>query len=196
MNVAAPLDGLRGPRSCRSSAPARPTRVTGVKQREMIVMDDAEIDTFLTEQRSSTLATVGPQGQIHLVGMWYAWFEGHVWFETKPKSQKVLNLRRNDTMTFLVEAGHTYDQLRGVTLEGRGVLVEDDPALLERVCLQIFERYNAPYTPELRPFLDLMMHNRIVLRLDVERTRTWDHRKLGLPRMDLGGSTAPSIHEA
>ena len=96
-------------------------------------------------------------------------------------------------MTFLVEAGHTYDQLRGVSLEGRGVLVEDDPALLERVCLQIFERYNAPYTPELKPFLDLMMHNRVVLRLDVERTRTWDHRKLGLPAMELGGSTAPSI---
>lgn len=166
-----------------------------MKQRDAIVMDDTEIDSFLTAQRNSTLATLGPKGQIHLVGMWYAWFEGHVWFETKPKSQKVLNVRRNDAVTFLVEAGQTYDQLRGVSMEGRGVLVEDDPALLERVCLQIFERYNAPYTPELKPFLDLMMHNRIVLRLDVERTRTWDHRKLGLPAIELGGSTAASVGE-
>jgi PPOX class probable F420-dependent enzyme len=169
--------------------------VTGVKQRDVVVMDDAEIDTFLSRQRSSTVATVGPQGQVHLVGMWYAWFDGHVWFETKPKSQKVRNLRRDDRLTFLVEAGHTYDRLRGVSMEGRGVVVDNDAALLERVCLQIFERYNAPYTPELRPFLDLMMHNRVVVRLDVERTRTWDHRKLGLPAMELGGTTAASLQE-
>ena len=158
-------------------------------------MGEAEVDTFLGRQRSSTVATIGPHGQVHLVGMWYAWFDGHVWFETKPKSQKVVNLRRNDQMTFLVEAGHTYDTLRGVSMEGRAVLIEDDPVLLERVCLQVFERYNAPYTPELRPFLDLMMHHRIIVRLDVERTRSWDHRKLGLPAMELGGTTAASTQE-
>ncbi|HXH80196.1 pyridoxamine 5'-phosphate oxidase family protein [Nocardioides sp.] len=166
-----------------------------MKQRDVIVMDEAEIDQFLTAQRSSTVATLGPQGQIHLVGMWFAWFDGHIWLETKAKSQKVRNLRRNDRMTFLVEAGHTYDSLRGVSLEGRGVIIEDDPELLERVCLQIFERYHSPYTPELRPFLELMMNNRIVVRLDIERTRSWDHRKLGLPAMELGGSTAPSTQE-
>ena len=38
-----------------------------------------------------------------------------------------------------------------------------------------------------------MMHNRVVVRLDIARTRSWDHRKLGLPAMDLGGSTAASV---
>jgi hypothetical protein len=95
-------------------------------------------------------------------------------------------------MSFLVEAGHTYDQLRGVALEGRGVVI-DDAELLEKVCLQMFERYTGPYTPELRPFLDVMMHNRYVVRLDIERTRTWDHRKLGLPAMPLGGTTAAAV---
>ena len=166
-----------------------------MKQREAIVMNDAEVEVFLKQQRSSTVATIGPQGQVHLVGMWYAWFDGHVWLETKPKSQKVRNLRRDDRMSFLVEAGHTYDSLRGVSMEGRGVLIEDDPVLLERVCLQVFERYNAPYTPELRPFLEVMMHNRVVVRLDIERTRSWDHRKLGLPAMQLGGTTAASTQE-
>jgi hypothetical protein len=28
---------------------------------------------------------------------------------------------------------------------------------------------------------------------DVERTRSWDHRKLGMPEMDVGGSTAPFL---
>ncbi|MGN0062733.1 MAG: pyridoxamine 5'-phosphate oxidase family protein [Nocardioides sp.] len=163
-----------------------------MKQRAQIVMNDAEVDEFLRTQRSSTVATIGKDGQVHLVGMWYAWFDGHVWFETKPKSQKVVNLRRDPRMTFLVEAGHTYDQLRGVSLEGTAEVI-DDAELLEKVCLDMFERYTGPYTPELRPFLDAMMHNRFVVRLDVQRTRSWDHRKLGLPAMEIGGTTADSV---
>ena len=165
-----------------------------MKQRAQIVMSDAEVDAFLSAQRSATVGTLGPSGQIHLVGMWFAWFDGHVWLETKPKSQKVVNLRRDPKMSFLVEAGQTYDALRGVALEGEGVVI-DDAELLERVCTDMFERYNGPYTPELRPFLELMMHNRVVIRLDITRTRTWDHRKLGLPKMDLGGTTAASVGE-
>ena len=165
-----------------------------MKQRDQVVMSDSEVQEFLASQRSATVGTLGPTGRIHLVGMWFAWFDGHVWFETKPKSQKVVNLRRDPTMSFLVEAGHTYDTLRGVALEGRGVVL-DDADLLERVCVDMFERYQGPYTPELRPFLEVMMHNRVVIRLDVERTRTWDHRKLGLPAMELGGTTALSVRE-
>ena len=159
-------------------------------QRGQIVMStEAEVDTFLTQQRSSTVATVGSDGQVNLVAMWYDWHDGHVWIETKAKSQKVVNLRRDPRMSFLVEAGHTYDQLRGVALEGTGVVIEDADVVWD-VCVRIFERYNAPYTEELKPFVELMAHNRVVVRLDADRVRSWDHRKLGLDPIDLGGSTA------
>ncbi|MCD4526043.1 pyridoxamine 5'-phosphate oxidase family protein [Nocardioides sp. cx-173] len=158
-------------------------------QRAQIVMSHDEVVEFLHQQRSATVATLGPQGRPHLVGMWYAVHDGHVWIETKAKSQKVVNLRRDPTMSFLVEAGHTYDQLRGVALEGTGVVVED-PDVVWDVCVNVFERYNAPYTEELKPLVELMAKNRVVVRLDPVRTRSWDHRKLGLAPMDLGGSTA------
>ena len=158
-------------------------------QRAQIVMGEDEVDTFLTQQRSSTVATMGPTGKPHLVAMWYAWMDGQVWIETKAKSQKVANLRRDPTMSFLVEAGHTYDQLRGVAFEGAGVIVDDADVVWD-VCVNIFERYNAPYTEELKPFVELMAHNRVAVRLDADRVRSWDHRKLGLDPIDLGGSTA------
>jgi len=161
-------------------------------QRGQIVMSEAEVDAFLTEQRSSTVATLGPQGQVNLVAMWYGWHDGHMWIETKAKSQKVVNLRRDPTMSFLVEAGHTYDQLRGVAIEGTGTIIED-PDVVWDVCVRIFERYNAPYTEELKPFVELMAHNRVVVRLDAARVRSWDHRKLGLDPIELGGTTAPSV---
>ena len=158
-------------------------------QRGQVVMSDAEIAEFLDQQRSSTLATYGPQGQIHLVGMWYAVIDGEIWFETKKKAQKTVNVRRDPRCSFLVEAGHTYDQLRGVAIEGRAEVVEDE-AVVWDVCVNIFERYNGEYTEEMKPFVEFMAKNRAAVRLDTARVRSWDHRKLGLPAMELGGSTA------
>ena len=158
-------------------------------QRSQIVMSHDEVVEFLNQQRSSTVATYGPQGQIHLVGMWYAVKDSTVWFETKRKAQKVVNLRRDPRMSFLVESGQTYDQLRGVSLEGRGVVIEDEDVVWD-VCVNIFERYNGDYSEEMKPFVEFMAKNRVVVRLDVDRTRSWDHRKLGMPAMELGGSTA------
>ena len=158
-------------------------------QRGQVVMSHDEQVEFLLQQRSSTLGTFGPQGQIHLVGMWYGVLGNQIWFETKKKAQKTVNLRRDPRCSFLVEAGHTYDQLRGVSIEGQGVVVEDEDVVWD-VCVNIFERYNAPYTEELRPFVEFMAHNRVVVRLDVDRVRSWDHRKLGMEPIELGGSTA------
>ena len=155
-------------------------------------MTDDEVAEFLAQQRSSTLATYGPQGQIHLVGMWYAVLDGQIWIETKAKAQKVVNLHRDPRMSFLVEAGQTYDQLRGVAMEGRGVIVEDADVVWD-VCVNVFNRYNGDYTDEMKPFVEFMAKNRVVVRLDVDRIRSWDHRKLGMPAMELGGSTAQFV---
>ncbi|WP_337191465.1 pyridoxamine 5'-phosphate oxidase family protein [Nocardioides flavescens] len=163
-------------------------------QRGQVVMGDDEVEVFLREQRSASVATYGPRGQIHLVAMWYSTLDGGVWIETKAKSQKVVNLRRDPRMSLLVEAGHTYDRLRGVALEGTGVVVED-PEVVWRVCVDLFERYQGPYDESLRPLVEAMAANRVAVRLDVERTRSWDHRRLGLPAMELGGSTAASVHQ-
>jgi len=161
-------------------------------QRAQIVMTHDEVVEFLHQQRSSTVATHGPNGQIHLVGMWYAVKDSTVWIETKAKAQKVVNLRRDPRMSFLVESGQTYDQLRGVAMEGTGVVIED-PDVVWDVCVNIFNRYNGEYTEEMKPFVEFMAKNRVVVRLDVDRVRSWDHRKLGMPAMELGGTTAQFV---
>ncbi|MGB3438167.1 MAG: PPOX class F420-dependent oxidoreductase [Actinophytocola sp.] len=161
----------------------------GVNQRDQVVMSDDEIARFLCEQRVATLATIGPSGQPHLVAMWFAVIDGVVWFETKAKSQKAVNIRRDGRVTVMVETGHTYDALRGVALEGHATIV-DDPAALWAVGVNVWERYNGPYSEEVRPMVEFMLAKRVAVRIDVARTRSWDHRKLGLPALELGGTTA------
>ena len=154
----------------------------GVNQRGLIKMTPEEVDAFLGERRSMTMSTIGGDGSIHSVAMWYGFLEGAVAFETKAKAQKVVNLRRNPHLTCLVEAGDTYDQLRGVSLVGRGEIVEE-PERIWELGVSVFSRYNAPYTEEMKPFVEVMLNKRVVVKLHVDRTVTWDHRKLGLPAM-------------
>ena len=151
----------------------------GVNQRAQIRMSDAEIDEFLHGRRTMALCSVNHDGTIHAVAMWYGFLEGCVAFETKAKSQKVKNLRRNPTITCLVEDGQKYEELRGVELVGRAEVVEDRERMWE-LGVSVFERYQAPYTEELRPFVETMLHKRVVIRVAVDRVVSWDHRKLAL----------------
>ncbi len=89
----------------------------GTNQRTQIVMSPDEIEEFIARSRTATLATTGPDGSIHLVAMWYGIIDGEIWFETKAKSQKAVNLRRNNRCSVLIEDGDTYDTLRGVAIE-------------------------------------------------------------------------------
>lgn len=162
----------------------------GINQRSQIEMTDEEIIAFVASQRTANLATIGATGQPHLVAMWFAIIDGALWFETKAKAQKAVNLRRDPRATVLIEDGLTYDTLRGVSFEGTAEILDDAEALWE-VGVNVWERYHGPYTEELRPFVEVMLHKRVAVRFEVTRTRSWDHRKLGLDPMPLGGTTAP-----
>ncbi|MFD4249990.1 pyridoxamine 5'-phosphate oxidase family protein [Amycolatopsis thermoflava] len=161
-----------------------------MNQRAQITMTAAEIAEFVAASRTATIATLGADGTPHLVAMWFAVLDGTIWLETKAKSQKAVNLRRDPRITVLVEDGLTYDALRGVSIEGRGVISED-PDEIWAVGVNVFERYYGPYSAELRPAVEMMLNKRVVVRVDPVRVRSWDHRKLGLDPMPLGGSTAP-----
>lgn len=166
----------------------------GKNERAKIVMADDEIAEFIEHSRTATMATLQADGRPHLVAMWYAVLDGEIWFETKAKSQKAVNLRRDPTVTVMIEDGLTYGTLRGVSIDGRAEIV-DDPETILRVGISVWERYTGPYTEEMRPFVDQMMNNRIAVRVAPGRLRSWDHRKLGLPAMPVSGSTAQYLGE-
>jgi PPOX class probable F420-dependent enzyme len=161
----------------------------GVNQRALIRMTPAEVDAFLAECRTMTMCSLGPDGSIHAIAMWYGFLDGCVTVETKAKSQKVQNLRRDPRLTLLFEAGELYEELRGVELVGRAEII-DDPEQLWTLGLSVYERHNGPFTEEARPFLEAMLHKRVAVKMHAERTVSWDHRKLGLPSTRPVGADA------
>src|SRR6185437_14220818 len=95
-----------------------------MSRRQQIRMTDAEAAGFLAEERTVTCATIGPRGWPHLMPLWYVLREPpagepapRLWAWTYASSQKVRNLERDPRATLQVEAGESYEQLRGVMIE-------------------------------------------------------------------------------
>ena len=86
----------------------------------------------------------------------------------------------------MVEDGKTYEELRGVELVGTAEIV-DDPDRMFELGISVFERYQGPYSEEMKPFVEIMLNKRVVVKVKVDRVVSWDHRKLGLPPTNPAG---------
>ena len=94
----------------------------------------------------------------------------------------------------MVEAGTSYDTLRGVSLEGSATIIEEaDGEEYWAAAVSVYERYTGPYSEQARPVVEFMMNKRVVIKLVPDRIRSWDHRKLGLDPIGTAGSTAAFI---
>lgn len=148
------------------------------KQRDLIRMTDAEIAAFQEERRSLIVATIGKDGAPHLTTLWFAIHDGTCLFETYGRSQKVVNLRRDPRISLMWEAGEAYNELRGVTIQGRAEIVDEGPRLLD--LMRVVVRRNMPQiTGEaLEKHVAGMARKRVVIVVHPEKTVSWDHRKL------------------
>jgi PPOX class probable F420-dependent enzyme len=149
-------------------------------RRNQIEMTPDEVAAFLAEEKVMNIATIGPTGHPHLVAMWFGMQDGDPVFWTFAKAQKVVNLRRDPRITALVEAGETYEELRGVELVGTAEFIEDYDDILA-LGLMVGQKYNGPgaASEAARPFLEAQARKRIGVRIKVEKVVSWDHRKLG-----------------
>lgn len=150
-------------------------------QRAAISMSDVEVDAFLRESRTAVLVTLGPDGMPEPVGMWFVVDdEGVVWMRTYAKSQKVVNLQRDSRAALLVETGDSYAELRGVQLTGHIELSDD----VERICEVLaglmvkYEGLDPEHVPAVREAYRERASKQRALSLRVDRTVSWDHRKL------------------
>lgn len=149
------------------------------KARDIVRMSEQEIADFLSGAHSLQVATLDKEGAPHLTTVWFAMHDGAILFETYGKSQKILNLRRDPRVAVLAEDGKSYDELRGVSIQGRADIVETGPELTELMGVLI-----AHHFPELSPeqhadMAGRMARKRIVVVVRPEKVMSWDHRKLG-----------------
>ena len=147
-------------------------------RRRQIRMSEAELAAFLDAQRTVTCATIGPRGRPHLVALWYVPAGGRLDCWTYAASQKARNLERDPRATLLTEAGTTYQELRGISMECDAELVRD-PELVLDIGVALTVRYGGTAGPDLRAALAPQAAKRVGVRFHPTRVSSWDHRKLG-----------------
>lgn len=154
-------------------------------KRERIRMAPDEVTSFLAANFKVQVATVGRDRAPHLVTMFYTLLNGKIAFTTYRASQKVLNLRRDPTMTCLVEDGTEYDDLRGVALYGRGVVI-DDPEPRTKVGMVVGSRMaglpvpaiGEPVDPAIAEGIEQALAKRVLIVMEPGNIVSWDHRKI------------------
>jgi PPOX class probable F420-dependent enzyme len=148
-------------------------------RRDQIRMTPDEIRDFLDEQKTVSVATIGPNGRPHLVPLWYVPAGEELIGWTFAKSQKAKNLERDPHATLQVEDGVEYQELRGVMFEC-DVAVERESERVAEYGRKIFERYGGgDLAPEAAEMVERQAAKRIGMRFSPTRTVSWDHRKLG-----------------
>jgi hypothetical protein len=176
-----------------------------MSRRKQIEMSEAEVVSFLAEERTVTCATMGPRGWPHLMPLWYvlrasepvgqsptADTDGEdiasrpqIWAWTYAVSQKVRNLERDQRAGLQVEAGEQYQELRGVMFECE-VVIHRDIETVGKLGHEIFMRYATPRgdppveepAHEVGAMVQAQAAKRVALQFIERRRATWDHRKL------------------
>jgi general stress protein 26 len=151
-----------------------------VNRRAAIRMTEEEALGFLDEQRTVICATNGHDGFPHLMPLWYVVRGGTLWAWTYAKSQKTKNLERDRRATLQVEAGETYDQLRGLMLRTEAVLHRDEATVLGFV-EELAARYAPPGADPaaMRDGFAAQAPKRVAIEFAEVGRVSWDHRKLG-----------------
>ncbi len=143
-----------------------------MNRRAAIAMSEAEVAAFLDSARVITVATVGRDGWPHLMPLWYVVRDGECWAWTYAKSQKIRNLERDARCTLQIEAGDSYDQLRGVMLKCVAA-IHRDPEIVVGVGNALAARYGGGghVTPA-------QAAKRVALQFVVKEIVSFDHSKI------------------
>lgn len=152
-----------------------------MSRRDQIKLSEEELRELLEEERIAVVSSNGPRGWPHSMPLWFVPREGTIWIWTYAKSQKVRNLERDPRATVLIEAGRSYEELRGVMVESEAVIHRDLETVLgfaEELTVRYAEGISA-LEGDAKAALEAQAPKRVAISFPALRTATWDHRKLG-----------------
>jgi PPOX class probable F420-dependent enzyme len=153
-------------------------------------MNAGEMDSFLGEQRTCRVATLGPGSGPHVSPVWFVWDTDALWIYSLTRSQRWADVSRDPRVAVVIDAGEKYAELHGVEIEGEAAVVGPVPRKAD-------EALKGPEAPGLAHAERLMarkyrgreemVHDgrHAWLRITPLKILSWDFRKLAdLPQRD------------
>lgn len=133
----------------------------------------AEVDGLLEKRLIANLASVNPDGAVHLVAMWFRREGDAILLPTSGHTRKARNLRRNPRATVMIDQSRAGLDLRGVQIQGSVELVEGPEA--HRLNRSIHERYVTPRGLDQAPVAAYLgAGDDLTVRVAMERVTSWN----------------------
>ena len=102
-----------------------------------MAMTESEREAFVSRPLTAVLATVGPQGRVHAVPVWYRYADGAFIILTERGSQKTRNVERSGRATLCLDERE--GAIRYLSAEGTA-RIEDPVTYDERLALHLLYR--------------------------------------------------------
>ncbi len=143
-------------------------------------LDETEVREFLTRGHTGIITSLRADGWPVSLPIWYVVLDDHVYVRTPTKSKKVGRIEKDGRVSFLVESGKAWKELKAVVITGRAAIVEDEETLA-RVDVAMGEKYNAYAAPGTTPKATRKHYGggSTVMRIDPAKHHlTWDNAKI------------------
>lgn len=138
------------------------------------MLADPLVRELLGARLVASLATLEPDGAVHLVAIWFALVGEEVLLATGSASRKVANLERDPRATLLVHDSRPGAEVCGACIQGRVEIVRGAEA--EPLVAAVHGRYLEETAAEDAEVAAFFASDDVALRLRIESAWTWDER--------------------
>ena len=141
------------------------------RDKKKYILDDEKKIKLLQESRIINLATINKNGLPHLVPMWFILDTNNdINFTSYHKSQKIINLQRDNRIVIMLESGTHYEELHGLVLEGEAE-ISTDKELIIKIMNQITAKYK---TKRDKQDIAKQANKRVNVKVKVKKIISWD----------------------
>jgi hypothetical protein len=154
-------------------------------------LDDDEAWDVIARSHTGILTSLRGDGVPVALPVWFVAFDRRVYVSGPANTWKFRRIARDARVSFLVESGERWSELRGVHLTGVARTVGDD-ALLVRVAGALGAKYDAFRTPRAAmPDATRSRYETATATIEIvpdDRVLSWDNARLFTAAGEAGGS--------
>jgi PPOX class probable F420-dependent enzyme len=129
---------------------------------------------FLARPLLARLATVSPDGQPHVIPVWFLWEDGCAWVSSYRSTRKIGNLQQNPRCALVVDIEQAEGQLAAVIVEGSAEMLNGLQSETRARIERIYAKYLGPegvLAPEPQSWLN--SEENLLIKITPKRIKSW-----------------------
>ena len=127
---------------------------------------------FLKSQKILRLATIGKNNTPHIVPVWYMYSSEKFYIGTNTRTQKIMNLKKNNHVAFCVDVGVKSPNIYGVNGQGTVNIILDETKV-KKIATKILLRYFASMRN--KSAIELLDDTDCIIEITPEKFTIWNY---------------------